>query len=421
MMITPRAVCLFVYERLRTGLAVSGALIACPAFAQHTYQPLGTIPGGTYSSGNAVSGNGLVVAGTAIFDHRGFPVRWAAGGIEPLIPLSSFGGVAEAISFDGSVITGNTSNQVYRWNEATGMELIAAAPGMSSCRGFGISANGDVIVGFCTYTGGGRRAFRWTEATGMTDLGPVAGYSEVRAWGVSADGQAIAGTLQNPSSGAQRAFTWTEAGGFRVIPPLPGTNQCSGFAISGDGLVVVGSCRSGQNAQAFRWAEATGMERISSFAESDVTAYGVDWAGDVVVGGSSRGAWLWTLSSGGVHLQSFLGSAVPSSHALWVAYSVSHDGRAISGTTDDGSLIDEAFIARLAFLPCTANCDNSTSTPILNVDDFTCFINQFAAAAALPHAQQLTHYANCDGSTIAPALNIDDFTCFINRFAQGCP
>jgi uncharacterized membrane protein len=123
--------------------------------AQHSYQPLGTLAGGTYSSGNAISGNGLVVAGTAIFDHRGFPVRWTAGGIEPLIPLSSFGGTAEAVSFDGSTITGSTSNQVYRWNEATGMELIASAPGMASCRGFGISASGDVIAGFCTYSGGG--------------------------------------------------------------------------------------------------------------------------------------------------------------------------------------------------------------------------------------------------------------------------
>jgi hypothetical protein len=61
---------------------------------------------------------------------------------------------------------------------------------------------------------------------------------------------------------------------------------------------------------------------------------------------------------------------------------------------------------------CYANCDGSTVTPILNVDDFTCFINRFAAADA---------WANCDGSTTAPILNVDDFTCFINRFAAGCP
>jgi V8-like Glu-specific endopeptidase len=71
--------------------------------------------------------------------------------------------------------------------------------------------------------------------------------------------------------------------------------------------------------------------------------------------------------------------------------------------------------------PCYANCDNSTASPILNVDDFTCFINSFAEAQGLPHAQQLNHYANCDGSTAAPVLNVDDFTCFINAFALGCP
>jgi hypothetical protein len=70
---------------------------------------------------------------------------------------------------------------------------------------------------------------------------------------------------------------------------------------------------------------------------------------------------------------------------------------------------------------CYANCDQSTVAPILNVEDFTCFINRFAEAQALPHEQQIGHYANCDGSTIAPVLNVEDFTCFINAFAAGCP
>jgi hypothetical protein len=70
---------------------------------------------------------------------------------------------------------------------------------------------------------------------------------------------------------------------------------------------------------------------------------------------------------------------------------------------------------------CYANCDSSTVHPVLNVDDFTCFINRYAAAQSLPPAQQVTDYANCDGSTVHPVLNVDDFTCFINRYAQGCP
>ncbi len=61
---------------------------------------------------------------------------------------------------------------------------------------------------------------------------------------------------------------------------------------------------------------------------------------------------------------------------------------------------------------CYANCDGSTAAPVLNVADFTCFLNRFAAGES---------YANCDGSTAAPVLNVADFTCFLQRFAAGCP
>ena len=61
---------------------------------------------------------------------------------------------------------------------------------------------------------------------------------------------------------------------------------------------------------------------------------------------------------------------------------------------------------------CYPNCDSSTVAPILNVNDFSCFLNKFAAGDP---------YANCDGSTTAPVLNVNDFSCFLNRFAAGCP
>jgi hypothetical protein len=61
---------------------------------------------------------------------------------------------------------------------------------------------------------------------------------------------------------------------------------------------------------------------------------------------------------------------------------------------------------------CYANCDGSTTPPILNVLDFACFLNSFAAGRL---------YANCDGSTAAPVLNVLDFACFLNHFAAGCP
>ncbi len=61
--------------------------------------------------------------------------------------------------------------------------------------------------------------------------------------------------------------------------------------------------------------------------------------------------------------------------------------------------------------PCYANCDGSTTAPALNVLDFSCFLNRFAAGDS---------YANCDHSTTPPVLNVLDFSCFLNKFAAGC-
>jgi hypothetical protein len=62
--------------------------------------------------------------------------------------------------------------------------------------------------------------------------------------------------------------------------------------------------------------------------------------------------------------------------------------------------------------PCYANCDGSTTPPILNVSDFICFQTKFAANDPT---------ANCDGSTTPPVLNVSDFICFQTLFSAGCP
>jgi hypothetical protein len=61
---------------------------------------------------------------------------------------------------------------------------------------------------------------------------------------------------------------------------------------------------------------------------------------------------------------------------------------------------------------CYPNCDGSLTPPVLNVNDFVCFLQKFAAGDP---------YANCDGSTMEPVLNIIDFTCFLQKFSAGCP
>jgi hypothetical protein len=60
---------------------------------------------------------------------------------------------------------------------------------------------------------------------------------------------------------------------------------------------------------------------------------------------------------------------------------------------------------------CYANCDGSTQPPVLNVADFSCFLQKFAGGLTA---------GNCDGSSSAPLLNVADFSCFLQKFAAGC-
>src|ERR1043165_913492 len=73
--------------------------------------------------------------------------------------------------------------------------------------------------------------------------------------------------------------------------------------------------------------------------------------------------------------------------------------------------VGRVFVEAVTGTPCYANCDSSTAQPVLNANDFQCFLNKFAAGDS---------YANCDGSSADPVLNANDFQCFLNSFAAGC-
>lgn len=60
---------------------------------------------------------------------------------------------------------------------------------------------------------------------------------------------------------------------------------------------------------------------------------------------------------------------------------------------------------------CYPNCDSSTIAPVLNVNDFLCFMTWFASGDS---------YANCDQSTSPPILSVNDFVCFTTQFTAGC-
>lgn len=174
-----------------------------------------------------------------------------------------------------------------------------------------------------------------------------------------------------------RAFRWTQAGGMQNLGVIPGMPHSYGNVISGDGLVVAGRCKfnaSNTPGRAFIWRAQTGMVDLNTWLPTQ----GVNLAG-----------WVLTDATG-----------------------LSYDGSALCGTGFYNGQ-ERAFLIRGLFgaATCYANCDGSTVAPALNVNDFQCFLNKFAAGDP---------FANCDGSTVPPVLNVNDFQCFLNKFAAGC-
>jgi hypothetical protein len=190
----------------------------------------------------------------------------------------------------------------------------------------------------------------------------------------------------------------TASGGFQtlslLLPAVPtwsyGTNSSAVYVeVTHDPVISAGLPTS----FGFPLVSYAGTETFTSARAGATVYYNVQGTGDLGLAGWSQGngmVFSFTSTCGPAQLQN----------------------------GDFGRLFSN--VMGVTALPCYANCDGSTTAPILNVEDFTCFINEFAAAQSLPHGQQLTHYANCDHSTTAPVLNVEDFTCFINAFAAGC-
>ncbi len=80
--------------------------------------------------------------------------------------------------------------------------------------------------------------------------------------------------------------------------------------------------------------------------------------------------------------------------------------------TDFGTGIDIPIGGPGAVSFCYPNCDGSLGGQHLNVNDFVCFFNLFAAGSST---------ANCDGSTRSPILTTNDFMCYLNKYAASCP
>ncbi len=402
-------------------LAAEAALAQGPSF-----QGLGFLPGTGTSIARGVSGDGSTVVGECRGSNASerHAFRWTrADGMQELPATPQEWGIAAAADFDGGVVAGGVIlasgvSAAVRWVSSV-PESLGTIEGGTASFASAVNADGSVVVGNADSSVSLGGAFRWTASGGMQLLGNLPTGISSYATGVSADGSVVVGNDLLWPATMDRAFRWTLQGGIVDLGGPPGFAGAYALGVSGDGTTTVGWCDLPVlGYRAVRWTAQGPMDLGAVGSSLRTTAAAASWDGSVIVGGPGRGlsgaALIWTAATGMRDLNQRLTElGIP--HDGWQlinVWSVSWDGQTLVGEGVDPLGFTEAWVAVLpGSAVCYPNCDGSTATPVLNLLDFGCFMESFAAGR---------EYANCDRSTEPPVLNVLDFVCFLNRFAAGC-
>jgi uncharacterized membrane protein len=425
--------------RIRTRAAAATLIsAAAAAHAQPTFciEEMPPLPGGNRSLTYGIAQDGMALGASrkAGGGTLMFPTRWINGAPEELIipPPPGFashqGGYVHtanaAGSIVGDVLVPSGGYPIgFVWHQGVATFLPLPQEHIST---LAISINSaGTIVGYAWHSSFARTtACRWDfdgQVWMLEVLPPPPGINDWLAEAIDENG-VIYGTYWDAAAVA-RSCKW-EGGNVSTVETQGLPSRI--FATSPSGTYQVGRIIPGAiRAMLHDQTSAAILPTVPGF--NNCAAFGVNDHG-TAVGWGFQGSNAWAYD-GSTRAAIWMNGAYldPATHlaptanwtALNMAWRVNTAGQIAGwGTTTTGH--QRGFVLTPCG-ECYANCDESTTAPILNVDDFTCFINEFAQAQSLPHAQQLEHYANCDQSTIAPALNVDDFTCFINQYGAGCP
>lgn len=304
----------------------------------------------------AVSNNG-VVAGTS--ETQGGYFRWTAhagavfiGGANP----SLYGG-QPSISNDGTRIGGTNINAVTGegemafYDSTTGVWSnlggIGGSLDGSTSSGYGISGDGQSMVGLGWFRGAEAHAIQWSTGTGTIDLGSTVAGRSSRANAVNDNGSVVAG-WQDDSFGFRQAAVWIN-GVQTTITDNVGSQVGEALAISGDGQWVTGiaandrSWRYNTITSDFEYLEPVdGFPFLPNAIGASMTDDGSTIVGTVhSIGPSLFGAgYIWREGVGTTSMNDYfdaLGVAYEAGFNFSVPVGVSGDGNTFVGLGLDAS------------------------------------------------------------------------------------
>ena len=265
---------------------------------------------------------------------------------QSMVDLGTLGGTnsyARGVSADGNVIvgysriTGDSAFHAFKYTGSTMSDLGTLGGTRSYARG--VSADGKVIVGESHITGDtAYHAFKYTGST-MSDLGTLGGLNSY-ATGVSADGNVIVGYSRMALSGTQ-AFKYTGST-MTSLGTLGGSNSYA-RGVSANGNVIVGESQTTDNAaeHAFKYSGGT-ISGLGTLGGTNSYARGVSADGNVIVGYSR------ITGDSAFHAFKYTGSTMSDLGTLGginsFAHAISADGNVIVGSSSiTGSSAVHAF------------------------------------------------------------------------------
>jgi probable HAF family extracellular repeat protein len=306
----------------------------------------------------AFSRDGTTLTGFRIIDGRARAFAWNADdgfNLFGTTPAFGTGSSAQAVGDDGRYISGERvvggARRVYRYDTLTGDSLtlgsFADAPTSTVS---GISADGNVVVGYGSTPFDNYRAFYWTPQGGFRAIPGLNGAAQ--ALGVSSDGSRIVGVQLGSS--ASEAFVWSQSQGTQVLEKLAFDQATTAYAVNGAGTLSVGTASYVANDNlisydAIVWQGTEILRRIPIIeGYRRAYAYSLSEDGSVITGVADRlgaqVAFVWTEATGTVTMRDYLesfGVIVPDDFVFRDRVSVSADGRTFASTSG------RAFIATI--------------------------------------------------------------------------
>ncbi|MDR4893008.1 MULTISPECIES: T9SS type A sorting domain-containing protein [unclassified Chryseobacterium] len=312
---------------------------------------------GNYNVG-AVSDNGIVSMHTS----AGGIYKWnAAGGLVQIGSISNGYPAAgrTIVSNDGTKISSSITNTATGFNEISTYDVAAATwvnrGGLvptgwdgSVSSTWGMTTNGNTIVGLGFLTAANAHAVKWDEVNGMVDLGSIVSGRSSRANAINAAGTVIVG-WQDESNGTRSGAKWQD-GVESFITDNNGNNVGEAGGISADGNTIIGAA----NPNPYVWNTVSGLTYIThpnaSFSFKG-GATGISADGKKVIGyyrafgapPMSGEGFIWTSATGRINLNDYAASLGIATNGVTMGLplAISQDGKKIagSGTNASGQMI----------------------------------------------------------------------------------